>query len=116
MLMYLATKQYSDSDLKACWAAFLPSILPVMLLMVGVLVAQEIQPENGEPKRASLFILLLTAFLSVVYLGFLAYPILELPLKNSVLSQSMASTGLILGPFQGLVSLTIGVFFSRNEL
>jgi hypothetical protein len=116
------------------WALFTPMVLPTIGLIVGVLVADALNPASPE-KKISGTIFWVTVVLSLLYLGlvnaiFIAMPSLAAnaadvtavsdagkdAAKTSVLLDSFKRSGLMLGAIQGLVTATLGVFFvNKNE-
>ena len=116
------------------WALFTPMVLPTIGLIVGVLVADALNPSSHE-KKISGTIFWVTVVLSLLYLGlvnaiFIAMPSLAAnaadvtavsdagkdAAKTSVLLDSFKRSGLMLGAIQGLVTATLGVFFvNKNE-
>lgn len=97
------------------WGWFLPTVMPTLSLIVGVLVADSRTGRSGG-KQASrpmdgLFFRL-GAGMSVLYLLLVALSILIQPLlpQTSPL-ELMHRSSLWLGPLQGLTVATLGVFF-----
>ena len=113
------------------WALFTPMILPTIGLIVGVLVADALNPPV-EDKKVNSTIFWVTVVLSVLYLGlvnaiFIAMPNLAASgaditveankdaAKTSVLLDAFKRSGLMLGAIQGLVTATLGVFFVNKN-
>jgi uncharacterized protein YacL len=111
------------------WALFTPMVLPTIGLIVGVLVADALNPPV-EDKKVTSTIFIITVVLSLLYLGlvnaiFIAMPNLAAnaadvtavadptkdAAKTSALLDSFKRSGLMLGAIQGLVTATLAVFF-----
>lgn len=97
------------------WGWFLPTVMPTLSLIVGVLVADSRIARNSDKPVSgstnSLFFRL-GAGMSVLYLLLVALSILIQPLlpQTSPL-ELMHRSSLWLGPLQGLTVATLGVFF-----
>jgi len=115
------------------WALFTPMILPTIGLIVGVLVADALNPPL-EDKQVTSTIFILTVVLSLLYLAlvnaiFIAMPSLAAnaadvtavadankdAAKTSALLDSFKRSGLMLGAIQGLVTATLAVFFVNKN-
>ncbi len=93
------------------WSWFLPTILPTLSLMVTVSIAQQ-----TDDKQSSLFLYQLAFIISVFYLLLVLFTILN-PVENQFSNplDLMKLSNLWLGPIQGLVAATLGVFFVREK-
>jgi len=104
-----------DNIAKDVWGWFIPSVLPTFSLMIGVLVSESFMVSKD--KMASRFLYRLSFILSAFYLitilstyvAAFASPVDKSPL--ALLKQS----NLWLGPFQGLVSASLGAFFVSKK-
>jgi len=115
------------------WALFTPMVLPTIGLIVGVLVADALNPPS-EDKKIPGTIFWVTLVLSLLYLGlvnaiFIAMPSLAANAgdvtavpdagkdvaRTSVLLDSFKRSGLMLGAIQGLVTATLAVFFVNKS-
>jgi hypothetical protein len=93
------------------WAWFLPTVLPTLSVIVGVVVSESFG-KAGKDGTIGRFPLRVTVALSILYLlavtaVFLWDQANQLPLMK------VANLGL--GPLQGLVAAAIGAFFSRTS-
>ena len=98
------------------WAWLLPSLMPTLSLIVGVLVTDKLG-KSVKQKTVDGFIFKLSFILSIVYLFMVTLTILLSPFVESIISPLMLMmlSNLWLGPFQGIVSAAIGAFFVYKE-
>ena len=118
------------------WALFTPMILPTVGLIIGVLVADAMNP-TVEDKKVNGAIFWVTLALSLLYLGLVISIFLALPgmaanaadvtqaadaankdtakAATSGLLDAFKRSGLMLGAIQGLVTTTLGVFFINKN-
>ncbi|HEY9541083.1 MAG TPA: hypothetical protein VIR05_05555 [Luteimonas sp.] len=99
------------------WGWFLPTVMPTLSLIVGVLVADRRAAGKGQDARQAgkpvddLFFRL-GAGMSVLYLLLVALSVLVQPLlPQATPLELMQRSNLWLGPLQGLTVATLGVFF-----
>lgn len=96
------------------WSWFLPSIMPTLLLIVGVLVVDGTSGGAVDKKvDSSLFWVAFS--LSAFYLLLVAMVIILQPFTGVALRDSMKVSSLYLGPLQGLVAAFLGAFFVKGE-
>lgn len=105
------------------WGWFLPNFMPTLMLMIGIVVADDTRRQKDEedgkaarPKaRASGFLFRVSFFLSVIHLSVLVFMILyqALPDDASTMLEVMEGFGYFVVPFQGLVTAVLGAFFTR---
>lgn len=105
--------RYQDKAGEA-WDWFLPSIMPTLLLMVGVFAAHKSGPQDAK-ETVSRFVFWLSFGTSCLYLIAVALPILLQPFTETPFLEVMKQSNLYLGPFQGLTSAAIGIFFVKKE-
>lgn len=93
------------------WSWFLPTILPTLSLMISVSIAQQ-----ADDLQSSTFLYRLAFLLSVFYLVLVLFTILN-PVEDQFQNplELMKLSNLWLGPVQGLVAATLGVFFVRDK-
>jgi hypothetical protein len=103
-----------DSRSNEAWSWFLPTIMPTLSLIIGVMVMDTLG-KGIEIKRADMFFFRLTYLLSVAYILIVASTILIQPFSTMPLLDLMKQSNLWLGPFQGLVSASLGAFFVKRE-
>jgi len=101
------------SGVADAWSWLLPLITPVLLLIIGAVVAEAHQPQVRA--TASRFAYRLSSGLSLFYLGLLAAAILVQPFSLQEPLKVLDVSTLWLGPLQGLVATSLGVFFQSKE-
>lgn len=97
------------------WSWFLPTVMPTLSLMIGVLVAdfRRHRPEDAEPRPVRPGLFWLAAGLSLVYLLLVALSILLQPLLSDTAPLDlMQRSSLWLGPLQGLTAGALAAFFA----
>ncbi len=103
--------RYGD-DANEVWGWLLPTVVPTLSLIVGVLVFDAMQA--GEPnKRIDRFLFRLTLGLSIAYLTSVALVIALQPFARAPALELMTQANIWLGPLQGLVAAAMGAFFVK---
>lgn len=108
--------KYGDKADKA-WAWFFPTILPTLSLIIGILVSEalSVKPnkDDNSIKEVDRFVFWLSFFLSFAYIITVNLTVFLSPLAHEPLTplKLMEVSNLWLGPFQGLVSASLGIFF-----
>ena len=105
--------KYGDHADEA-WSWLLPGIMPTLSLMISIFAA-DVLGKGISVKQADRFIFWLCFWLSLAYLIILNLTILLSPFSASAPLTLMRDSNLWLGPFQGLVSASIGIFFITKE-
>ena len=102
------------TDVDKAWGWALPTIMPTLLLIVGVLVGQQM---NANPTKATVdpFLFRLTYWLSIFYLLVVNLTILLSPFTSRTKIEIMQTSNLFLGPLQGLVGAAFGAFFVARK-
>lgn len=96
------------------WAWLLPSVMPTLSLIIGVLVADARQPQRVNI-TIDPFIPGLAVTLSVVYFVTVVCTILLQPFSSATPLGLMSMSHLWLAPFQGLVSAVMGALFVKQQ-
>ncbi len=104
---------YAD-NVSDAWGWLMPTILPTLSLIIGVIVSDVLGRESKVDMVDS-FLFRLTFALSVGYLLTVFLTIIIEPFIQIAPIALMKQSNLWLGPFQGLVSASIGVFFVRKQ-
>lgn len=94
------------------WAWFLPTTMPTLSLILGVLL---LDMGGGTDKLVERFYLHITYALSCVYLVMVGMVPLLQPLTAWPPIELMTQSSLWLGPLQGLVAAALGAFFVKAE-
>jgi len=92
------------------WAWFIPTIIPTLSLIIGVLVADALHPEDKD-KTIDPFIFRLALSFSIIYLLLVLMSILIQPFTSLSPLEIFDKSNLWLGPIQGLTSGMLGAFF-----
>lgn len=96
------------------WGWLLPSVMPTLSLIVGVLVTDGLG-KGVKTEVVDRFLFRLSFTLSSVYLFAAVATILLQPFATLPPFELMKQSNLWLGPLQGLVSASIGAFFVKRE-
>ena len=105
--------KYGDGASDA-WGWLLPTVLPTLSLILGVLV-MDARGKAMKDQEVDRFLFDLTLGLSAVYLLIVALTIFVQPWVSTGAIALMKQSKLWLGPFQGLVSGSMGAFFVRGK-
>ena len=96
----------------------MPTIVPTLSLIIGVLVMQTRNPIR-EARKTDRFVFRLAFWLSGLYLLLVSLTIFLGPIAESYGSATplelMARSHLWLAPFQGIVAASLGAFFIREQ-
>lgn len=103
--------RYGD-DTNEIWGWLLPTVVPTLSLIVGVLVFDAVQSDKIN-RKVDRFLFRLTVGLSAAYLGAVFLVIALQPLAAAPPLQLMTQANIWLGPFQGLVAAAMGAFFVK---
>jgi uncharacterized membrane protein SirB2 len=113
LLIFETLQNQFGSKANEAWAWFLPTILPTLSLITGVF-AVEVLGHSVKNLRVDPFFYRLTVILSLVYLVLVGITILFNQAASSTPLTFMKQSNLWLGPLQGIVATTIGVFFVKR--
>jgi hypothetical protein len=105
--------KFGDNPEEA-WVWFLPTIMPTLSLIIGVLVL-DATTASGTDKQIERFIFQLTFSLSVFYLAMVGITLFIQPFTSISPLKLMKLSNLWLGPLQGMVAAALGVFFVKGE-
>jgi heme A synthase len=107
---------YADKTQEA-WGWFLPTVLPSLLLIMGVLTYTALDPNSTNTVVRKTFVPI-ARWLSIAYIFTVLLTILMQPLAGGRAEDAIAlmrTSNLWLGPFQGLVSSALGVLFVSKQ-
>jgi hypothetical protein len=94
------------------WSWYLPTVMPSLSLILGVLVADfRAAKAAPESRRKSGPLLGLAIGVSVFYLAMVSLTLLVQPFLATPPLELMQRSNLWLGPLQGLAAATLGAFF-----
>jgi hypothetical protein len=114
MIFFQSLAGKFESKNQEAWGWFLSAIMPNLTLMISVFIF-DIRATEPDTSEIDIFYYRLTIGLSCFYLGIILLLILLQPLTNKSIIQLMNESSIFLGPFQGLVSGSIGLFFVNKE-
>ncbi len=111
ILLFQTIFQRYEGRVSEVWEWFLPTIMPTLSLIVGVLVMDALG-KKAKKQTVDRFVFKLSFSLSFVYLVVVALTILMPPFPKALPTlELMQQSNLWLGPFQGLVTASLGAFF-----
>lgn len=113
VLVQSLLNRYAD-HVNEVWGWLLPTVVPTLSLIIGVLVFDAIQ-QTRRHRRIDRFLFRLTFGLSAMYLVAVLLVIVFQPLAAVPPVQLMNQANIWLGPFQGLVAAAMGAFFVKAE-
>ena len=103
---------YGESVVKA-WEWFLPTIIPTLSLIIGVLV-MDVRGKSREIGKVERSFFRLTYYTSLFYLLIVASTILVQPFSTFPALELMEMSHLWLAPIQALASGLLGAFFIQK--
>jgi cytochrome bd-type quinol oxidase subunit 2 len=103
-----------EGQLQEVWSWFVPTVVPTVSLMLGVLSASALA-EHEEERSVKQSFFGISKSLSFFYLALLAVTLLLQPLSDKPPVQSYTLSNYWLGPLQGLVVAALGVLFTSQE-
>lgn len=113
LLLQTILGRYGENA-KDAWSWLLPTIVPTLSLIVSVFILDTFE-KGAKIKMVDGFMFRLCFSLSAVYLIVVALTVLLQPFSKFSPLELMKTSNLWLGPFQGLVSASLGAFFIRGE-
>jgi hypothetical protein len=103
-----------ENKIQEAWGWLFLMILPTLTLMISVFVV-DINATQNEPFEVDIFFYRLTMALSALYLIAIIIVILAQAAIGTPSIQNMNQASIFLAPVQGLVSGSIGLFFTKKE-
>lgn len=101
-------------NINDAWGWFLPTIMPTLSLIIGVLVMDAVG-KGVNIRTVDRFFFRLSFSLSLAYLVVVSITIFMQPFSTLSAVELMKQSNLWLGPFQGLVGGSLGAFFIQGE-
>ncbi|QRN97939.1 hypothetical protein JRI60_02330 [Archangium violaceum] len=101
------------------WGWFLPTLMPTLLLVTGV-VAKEARKPHSQEQTVERYYFRLAFWLSVSYLFVVNVVLFAMPLLRQLQGSEsiigyLTKSSLFLGPFQGLVGAAMGAVFTSAK-
>jgi len=113
MMIFQSMGQIYGDKLSEAWGWFLPTLMPTLSLMCATFIADAGGRTTTAVAEGDPFMFWLTASLSLAYLLMIALTLLWQPIASVSPLELMKQANLWMGPFQGLVSGSLGVFFLK---
>lgn len=115
LLLFLQTNlDKFEEHTNEIWNWILPNLVPTLSLILSVFIAEQ----NKKPyikKYVSMFYYRLVYGVSLVYLSTIFLLIILNPLFEKTFLEMIKESVYYLMPFQGLIGLTLGYFFSSSK-
>ena len=112
LLVIAASIHRDDRTLVTLWSWFLPSIIPTLSLIIGVLISEYVGRAASDTRRADPFLLGLSTCLSIAYLTLVGASLVFHMLEWLTLESSQ----LYLAPVQGLAATALSAFFLKKDV
>ena len=103
------------AQLQAVWSWFIPTVVPSISLMLGVLGATALAAKSSRPKSVRTSFFRVSCCLSVFYLFILLTTVAVEPFTRIPAVNLYTMSNYWLGPTQGLVVAALGVLFVSKE-
>jgi len=113
LLVLQSTLGKFGTQVEEAWAWFLPTIMPTLSLIIGVLVL-DVSSTRQRDKQIDLFLFRLAFYLSAIYLALVMLVPLIQPFTGSPPFELMKRSNFWLGPLQGIVAAVLGAFFVKG--
>ena len=111
LLVIVASINRDDRTMVTLWSWFLPSIIPTLSLIIGVLITEYVGRAARDTRPADPFLLGLSTWLSIAYLALVGASLVFHLLEWLTLESSQ----LYLAPVQGLAATALSAFFLKKE-
>lgn len=115
LVLALTVTGFYGSEFGWVWNWFLPTVVPSLSLVVGVLVAEAFRSDK-RPQTVDKFLYRMAWWFSLAYLLLVLGMLLAQPVVTITPHALLADSHLWLVPLQGLVSASLGAFFVRSEV
>lgn len=113
MLLQTINGKFEDKSDEA-WGWLFSNVIPVLSLMLSVFLL-DISSAQKKAETVPRFFFQLVFFLSIAYHIAIFSVILLQPFSNNGIIQLMQESNIYIGPFQGLVTAAVGLFFFKKE-
>jgi hypothetical protein len=113
VMIFQSLLGHYENRVSDAWGWFLPTTLPTLSLMAAVFVADAMDPVAA--RKVDRFIYRLAFWTSFAYLAAVAITIFAQPFVAMPPVDLMKQSNLWMGPFQGIVSAVLGVFFVKRK-
>lgn len=106
-------KHYGDQARDA-WGWFLPTVMPILTLIVSAMAVAKAESRASVDRLVFRIGLSLSVFYLLLVIATIAYQVFTTR-KPSEMIELMKTSNLWLGPVQGLLGISLGVFFGKQE-
>jgi hypothetical protein len=113
LMLFQSIFGHYGTNINKAWGWFLPTVMPTLSLVIGVL-AMDALGNGVKILTVDRFFFRLSFILSLTYLVVVSITIIMQPFSPLSTVELMTQSNLWLGPFQGLVSASLGVFFIKG--
>lgn len=114
VLMFIQTLMGKyENKVSEAWGWLFPSVLPTLSLILTVFIFDIKNPQN-QAMRVDRFYFRLVYFLSFFYLVLILFILLLQPVTGKPIIFLMKDSSIYLGPFQGIISGSMGLFFVKK--
>lgn len=111
ILVVQSMRDYYGSRAEDAWSWYLPTVMPALSLIIGVLVA-DFKVDRGHPIEALRPMMRLGIGISLFYLSMVLLTLLIQPFVDTIAPLDlMRRSNLWLAPLQGLTVAVLGAFF-----
>lgn len=113
LVVQTLTQHYGDQARDA-WGWFLPTVMPILTLIVSATAVTKAESQATVDRAVFYISFGLSLFYLLLVIATIAYQIFT-TLKPSDMIDLMKTSNLWLGPVQGLLGISLGVFFGKRE-
>lgn len=112
-LIFTFTDKFENKNQQA-WGWMLSCIMPTLSLMFSIFMF-DVKSVDTDNKEVDRFYYRITLGLSIAYLSLIFANIFICPFIEKSLMEMMTESNIVLAPFQGLVSASVGLFFYKKD-
>lgn len=113
LVIQTLTQHYGDQARDA-WGWFLPTVMPILTLIVSATAVTKAESQATVDRSVFYISFGLSLFYLLLVIATIAYQIFT-TLKPPEMIGLMKTSNLWLGPVQGLLGISLGVFFGKRQ-
>lgn len=114
ILVIQTLNQHYGDQARDAWGWFLPTVMPILTLIVSATAVTKAESQATVDRSVFYISFGLSLFYLLLVIATIAYQIFT-TLKPSEMIELMKTSNLWLGPVQGLLGISLGVFFGKRE-
>ena len=114
ILVIQTLNQHYGDQARDAWGWFLPTVMPILTLIVSATAVTKAESQATVDRSVFYISFGLSLFYLLLVIGTIAYQIFT-TLKPSEMIDLMKTSNLWLGSVQGLLGISLGVFFGKRE-